>query len=200
MAKKPVAAKSAKKASAPKPAKVAKPKKSSAKFKSFSITAVIPVMSYGNIQPRIEVEAASYEEARDFAMPLIGQLFSQYSEAKPTFLGKIEETTRVVKAVADGPISKGDLVKEAPKAPEAPQAQDTPAPVAQDVPAPQATAQAVPEGAKPPAVVKAEKAIAAADASTILGVQDQIEKSVKIPEEWKPFLITLVLNKRNALK
>lgn len=167
-----------------------KPKKSSAKFASFSVRAVIPTQAYGNIQPEIFVTANTYEEARDFAMPLIGELFTKYSETRPTFLGKIEETVRVVPVAHPVPAA-------APAPMAVPQMQNAPVGAANTAP----ELPAAPSADKPPPVLKAEKMIGLAateDAAKL--IQDQIEKSVKIPAEFKPDLITLVLKRRNELK
>lgn len=45
----------------------------------FSITSVIPVTSYGNVQPCIEVEADTYEEALALVQPQVHKLWEQYS-------------------------------------------------------------------------------------------------------------------------
>lgn len=171
-----------KKVTAPKPVAV---KKSTVKFISFSFGATIPTQSFGNVLPRIEVQAASYEDARDFAIPKIEELYRHFAEVKPTFLGKITET---VKVVTPEPIQANGGSQ------------------AQTVAAPQATAQSSPEPVAAPkpksdAVLKAEKAISLAmseDAAT--AIQDQIEKSVKIAPEDKPALLNLCLHKRNEFK
>jgi hypothetical protein len=151
----------------------------------FSVTAVIPVQQYSNIQPKITVTAPSYEEAKAFVMPLIEELFREYAETKPAFLGKVTETIRtVVPAIAGVELSKGQLVKETGP---------------QDVPAPQPTASSATP--KPESVLKAEKMIglATSNEAAVL-IQEKIETSVKIPDEFKPDLITLVLKKRNEFK
>lgn len=184
-----------------KPAKVARPlaekKPSTVKFESFSVCAVIPVMSYGNIQPKIEVKAESYEEAKAFVMPLIAELFKEYGEAKPTFLGKITEEVKVVHAPAQP--SGYPMKTEAPAVPQGTtDAWNEPAEAPETVEEEQTQ---LPAGAKPVSVLKAENAInAASSPEAALAVQDQIEKSVKIPEEWKPYLIVLILKKRTSLK
>ena len=167
--------------------KVQAAKKSTAKFVSLTVRAVIPTQAYGNIQPEIAVTAATYEEAKAFVMPLIEGLFGQYSESKPTFLGKIAVEEKVVSGAptpAAQPRPMGQVA----------QAQGNPMPAAQDNPAPVAMASAAPLGPKPDPVLKAEKAIglAATNDAAVL-IQDQIEKSVKIPAEYKPGLIDLVL-------
>ncbi len=161
--------------------KAPKAKKTTAKFVSFTVKATIPTQAYGNIQPGIEVSAATYEEARDFAMPLIEDLYKHYAESKPGFLGKIEVTEKVV---APAPT---------PKAPE---------PVAPSSVAPSApsSSTSAPTEAKPEPVLKAEKAISLATSEdAMLVIQGQIEKSTKIPAEFKQQLLTLCLKKRGEL-
>lgn len=173
-------------AKAAKPAKEAKKKEPTVSLVSFAVRAVIPTQQYGNIQPEITVVADSFEEARAYVMPLIEDLYKHYGESKPGFLGKVVETEKVV---APAP-------QTAPATP--PQATTPPQAPAQDVPAPEATASSV---VKPEPVLKAEKAISlamTAEAATL--IQDQIEKSVKIPAEFKPALIELVLAKRSNFK
>lgn len=46
----------------------------------FTITAVIPVAQYGNLQPSIEVEAETYEEAYALVMPKIEAIWNRYVE------------------------------------------------------------------------------------------------------------------------
>lgn len=153
-------------------------KPAAVKFVSFSFGATIPTQSFGNVTPRIEVQADTYEAARDFAIPKIEALYERYAELKPVFMGKIVETEKNVAAPA-------------PKASE--QAQS---------PAPAAAASAAPtEKVKSDAVLKAEKAIGLAmtDEAT-QAIQDQIGKSVKIDAADKPALYELVLKKRKELK
>lgn len=194
MPSKTVAAKSAKKVAAPKPAKVAKPAKkeknvvnvkapTEATFVSLKVRAVIPTQQYGNIQPEIEVIAPTYEMARDFVMPRIEELYKTYAERPvngnlPSFVGPIKVEEKIVSAPA-------------PKAPAASPVSSAPAPEA----APASS------GPKSEAVLKAEKMISLATTpEAALLIQDKIEKSVKITDEEKPALMTLVLNKRNELK
>lgn len=49
-------------------------------LKTFKITAVIPTVQYGNLQPEYQVEAASYEEAHETAMPYMEKLWNQYCQ------------------------------------------------------------------------------------------------------------------------
>lgn len=166
----------------PKPVKAVKGKKVTAKFISLKIAATIPTQSFGNVHPEIEVQAATYEEARDFAMPFIEQLYSHYCESKPGFLGRVSVVEKVVAAAPEKPVAPTAapvVAKEAAKAAEAPVAAATP---------------------KPEPVLKAEKAIAlAATEEAAVLIQDQIEKSVKIAPEFKPALLELCLKRRTAL-
>jgi len=189
MAKKNTAAKSAKKVVAP---KAVKAPKTTAKFVSFSVGAVIPTQQYGNIQPRIEVSAANYEDARAFAMPLIEKLYSEYAEAplngrEPKFLGKIEVVEKKVAPAAPA----------APQTPPAAPTAPASAPMAHIAP----EAPAAPAKAKSDAVLKAEKAIGLALSNdALIAIGEQIQKSVKIAEEDKPDLIVQVLKRRNEFK
>lgn len=145
------------------------------RFVSFTFGATIPTQSFGNIQPHITVEAPTYEEARDFAIPKIEELYRKYAEIKPEFLGKITETVReVTPPVQETPEKEPEV---APKEPVVTPTEDS-APVA-----------------------KAKKAISLAmtyDAIKI--VEDQIMKSVKILPEEKPALYELTLKKAKELK
>lgn len=186
MTSKNVAAKTVKKVPAPKPAKVAKPRgnvvvaEAKVRFVSFTFGATIPTQAFGNVQPQIVVEAPSYEEAAAFAIPKIEELYAKYAEVKPTYLSKITETVKTVAPVPVAPVAAPEATAPAAPAVEAPVAPQTP---------------------KPESVLKAEKAISlAATADAALAIQTQIENSVKIPAEFKPALITLVLQKRSSFK
>lgn len=202
----------AKKAGLLKPAKVAKSTqetrrafsrtipltKPEATLISFSVTAVIPTQQYGNIQPKIEVTASSIEEARAFVMPVIEDLYKQYAESKPGFLGKVVVTEKIIPQAQVSPVpaeqAQNSYVENG--AAQQPQAQSSAAQ--------QNNTDLVPGAAPKPksdAVLKAEKAISLAmTAQAAIAIQDQIEKSVKIAPEDKPELIALVLKKRNEFK
>ena len=45
----------------------------------FTLTAVIPTAQYSNIQPSIEVEAETYEEAERMVLPYIESLSARYA-------------------------------------------------------------------------------------------------------------------------
>lgn len=47
----------------------------------FSLTATIPTTQYGNLQPSIEVEAETFEEAQSIAMPQIQQIWNSVCES-----------------------------------------------------------------------------------------------------------------------
>lgn len=72
--------------------------------KKFKITAVIPTVQYGNIQPEYEVEAESYEEAEAIAMPYIERLWNKYcqrgSELKPKEAAPQQAEVKVVEMVS----------------------------------------------------------------------------------------------------
>jgi len=46
----------------------------------FRITATIPVTQYGNLQPEIEVEAETFEEAQALAMKRVESIWAKYAE------------------------------------------------------------------------------------------------------------------------
>ncbi len=166
---------------------------------SFAVTAVIPTQQYGNIQPRIEVTAPSYEEARAYVMPLVEELWRTYAERplngrEPRIYGEITVTEKVVDPVF--------VVGQKAIAPvTTPQVQDTPAPVAVDTPAPQATASAAPQTVeKPESTLKAERAISNATSNDALDtIENQIKNSIKIPEEFKADLLFMLGEKRTSL-
>lgn len=177
----------AKKAAAQKPVKVASVKKSNVQFKSFTFGATIPTQAFGNVQPSITVEAPSYEEARDFAVPRIEEFYARFAEVKPTFLGKIEVKEKVVMTAGSGGFTGRPV--------------STPAAQTAPVASPASEATAVPTKAKSEPVVKAEKAISLAmTEDALITIQAQVDKSVKIAEEDKPDLTIQILKRRNEFK
>ena len=180
-AKKPAVKKTAKKAVAK---KTPAPKKSKVKFVSFTMGATIPTQAYGNITPSITVEAPSYEEARDFAASKIEELYKQYAETTPHFLGRVTKTEKVVK-------------------PSAPTPAPTPAPGetgALKVPTPQPSIHPEMPAEKPMPVQKAEKAISLATSHDALAlIENQVNASVKISPEAKPDLLRQITDRRNEL-
>ena len=200
MSNKNVAAKTAKKVQAPKPAKVAKPKKNvinvkaEAKFVSFKVRAVIPVKQYGNIQPEIEVVAPTYELAVAFAMPKIEELWKTYAERPingnlPKFVGPVSVAEKTVAAPVAAPSPKAEAV--APASPSSTEASADSA------------SQSTSTTAETPlseAGQKGKKAIEAAATKEALDLaEDKIKNSVKIPDDEKPVLYTLILKKKKTL-
>lgn len=49
-------------------------------METFKITATIPTVQYGNIQPAIEVEAETYEEAKAIGLARIEELWGEYGD------------------------------------------------------------------------------------------------------------------------
>lgn len=153
---------------------------------SFAVSAVIPTQQYGNIQPRIEVRGPSIEAARAVAMPAIEELYRAYAETplsgkNPRFYGNVTEEVKVVVPAADQLRAPHEVVT--PKS-------DGPVIGATDVPFESSKPAA---GAKPEAVLKAEKAISLAVTDDALNaIQGQIERSVKIDRKDKPALYVLV--------
>lgn len=71
----------------------------------FTITATIPTTQYGNIQPSIEVEAPTFEEAQTIALPEIEKLWKRYAEP-----GKeLRSSGNRIKAFVGGEIDYDDL-------------------------------------------------------------------------------------------
>lgn len=191
MPKKPETPKTPK---APKTPKEPKVKKSTAELISFSVTAVIPTQQYGNIQPRIEIKAATIEEARALVMPVIENLYETYAEVplsgkKVKFLSHITESEKIVTAK---PVETVPKVEE-PTTVSSPEvsAPSSSEPTVSSVPT-------APERSEP--YKKAEKAISLAPSHDAIDlIKAQIEKSVKIAPEDKPELLQKALDRRNAL-
>lgn len=49
-------------------------------MQTFELTAVIPTVQYGNIQPKITVEAETFEVARDIALGRVEEIWGKYAE------------------------------------------------------------------------------------------------------------------------
>lgn len=153
---------------------------------SFTVSAVIPVMSYGNIQPSITVNARTIEDAQEYALPVIEKLFEKYVESprdgspKPSFIPKSNVT-----------------VKETVVAPTHAPKEKTPTPVAPSSPSMTET-EALVEKSAP--FTKAENAIKAALSLDVLNmIEDQVQKSTKLTEEEKYILIPMILYKRKEI-
>lgn len=57
----------------------------------YTITAVVPVAQYANLQPSVEVEANSIEEAEEQVLPYIEKFFNKYSEKAK--IGAVKKAT-----------------------------------------------------------------------------------------------------------
>ena len=55
-----------------------RPPKPKEKKMKYTLSATIPVMQYGNVQPTIEVEAGSFEEAQAIVAPQMAKLWEDY--------------------------------------------------------------------------------------------------------------------------
>lgn len=72
----------------------------------FSITSVIPVAQYANVQPCIEVEADTYEEALAIVQPQVHKLWEQYS---PGTLNVQSGNRKLLKAFCGGDVYYDEL-------------------------------------------------------------------------------------------
>jgi hypothetical protein len=180
---------------APKPNKEKKVinRENKPEFVQIVVRAVIPTQQYGNIQPEVTVKGGTFEQARDFAMPMIEQLYQHYAEIPvngvvPKFFNKAS-VTAVEKKV------------------------DVPATVAPAVSTPASSLPGYnpdklgfdkkeePKIVKNEAYLKAENAIGSAHSSEALDlIEEQIQKSVKISPDDKPLLLTILLKKKKDLK
>lgn len=63
----------------------------------YSLTAVVPVAQYANLQPTVEVEADSIEEAEKIVLPYIEEFYNKYSEKSKIGAAKnVAKTGRVI--------------------------------------------------------------------------------------------------------
>lgn len=70
------------------------------KLTKYTLTATIPTQQYGNIQPSVEVEADSLEEAQDFAVPHIESLWAKYG-SKPLETNEMKRASGTRKLMLD---------------------------------------------------------------------------------------------------
>lgn len=70
------------------------------KLTKYTLTATIPTQQYGNIQPSIEVEADSLDEAEDFAVPHIQALWSKFG-SKPLETNEMKRASGTRKLLKD---------------------------------------------------------------------------------------------------
>ena len=173
--------------------KAVKPTKSSVELVSFGIKATIPVMTFGNIQPEVVVKAKTVEEAQAYALPIIEKLFETYCESprdgspKPAFISKANVTV-IEKTIPQ----KTAPASVAPKAPDnlAKEIAETPERTEADLPPSETVTKSA-------ALVKAENAIANAKSLEALYlIEEQVQKSEKIPESEKGIAYTAILKRR----
>lgn len=158
------------------------------KLISYTVEAIIPTMMYGNITPKITVEAGSMEDAKRAVMPHIEELYRTYAQIPldgrlPAFFQKASvvveerkvdpEVIKSPKTSEPDPLSKPDA-----------KAKDTSDSVAE------------PLGEKTQAYIKAESAITNAMSKEALHViSDQLSKSIKLSDIEKSALTDLLLKK-----
>lgn len=144
--------------------------KSSVVMLSYEMIAVIPTVSYGNIQPRIMVNAKTIKEATDFILPHIEELYAKYCEVVPNF--------------AKAPVV---IVKEIPaeKPPESK--------------APEAKKQDVTHVSEPfTKAKKVVDSALSVDALNL--ISDKIKESTKLTGEEKDALMVILINKIKEFK
>lgn len=81
------------------------------KLTKYTLTATIPTQQYGNIQPSIEVEAASIEEAEEFAVPHVQALWAKFG-SKPLETNEMKRasgTRSLVKDIFNNEIYYDDI-------------------------------------------------------------------------------------------
>jgi hypothetical protein len=141
------------------------------KLISYTVEAVIPTMMYGNIQPKITVEARTMEDAKLAVFPHIEDLYRTYAVEpmdgrKPAFMSK-----------ANVSVSERTV----------------------DIAQPQNTTSTGPTASsqtKSVAFMKADGAIKSATSLDALDIiQQQIEKSVKLSADEKPILLDGILKR-----
>ena len=218
MKKEPTKKAPAKKAPAKKaPAKKAPTKKAPAKkakvtLLEFSMTAVIPTMSYGNIQPTISVKAKTLEEANEFVLPYIEELYKTYaySENKTSYPRFMKEKVTVTEKVVD--VKKKEQAKEV-KVPVKTEVAET-VKETEKVSTPEVKKEVLQVPSKPSegdslsasleesrSFTKASKAIASAmSIDAVDQLQAQIHRSKNLTEPEKPLLLEECLLKRKELK
>lgn len=161
-----------------------KEKKPSVTLTSYSIKAIIPTGPYANIQSEIIVSAKTLDEARDYVLPHIDQLFETYLNRSERRVPVVSQTKGTeVKPIAITEVKSANVVDVTVK------------PVEPTV----AVADKAPEN-KPNAVDKATNAInSCLTVDALELIAKQIEKSVKLNAMEKLDLGMLVVNKQKAL-
>jgi len=187
--------------------KETKPKVPKVRFMSFTMSATIPTVQYGNIQPSITVEANTIEDAREFVEPIIEEMYDKYCEQIPRFLKKpIKEVVKEVPAETivetvkvEVPVHKPDPASIKTTVPEMKPNIAHPDPTVP--PAHPVNAKDVPfEDGKDEAYLKTEGVIKSAmTIEAIDMIIEKIEASVKIKPEDKPALILLAHQRKSFI-
>lgn len=162
----------------------------------FTMSAVIPTVQYGNIQPSITVKADSIESAREMVAPIIESMYNQYSEQIPRFLKPaIKE---VVKTVAPEVITETIKVEPTPVAVKPNIATpDTSVPPSHPV---NATDVPFNEAGREEAYLKAENAIKSAQTEEALNIiNEKMNLSTKIHADDKVKLFELSASRRKLI-
>lgn len=176
--------------------KVAKPKAEKVTLVEFTMSAVIPTVHYGNIQPSITVKCDSIDTARATVAPIIEDMYNKYAEQVPRFLKP--EIKERVKTVAPEVITEKTKVDPTPVKPVEKAPEPAPAPVVQSHPV---NATDVPFPSSSEAFLKAENAIKSASSAEALDlIQQKIESSTKIAQEEKPKLVDMIKQKYSLLE
>lgn len=161
----------------------------------FTMSAVIPTVQYGNIQPSITVKADSIESAREVVAPIIEDLYNKYSEQVPRFLKPvIKEKEKIVPA---------EVITETIKVEPKPYVPNIATPDALKPEGHPVNATDVPfdNSKKNEAYSKTEHIIKTATSEPVLDIIEQkIKDSVKIAEEDKPELLKLVEGRRKLIE
>lgn len=150
---------------------------------SYSMKMVIPTGAYANIQPEITVNAFSPEIAEAYIAPHMNKLWKEYymCSERPVPAPKVDTTIK--------PASKP--AESAPEAPVSPV--DAKTPVNEAIVTPPAPASAV-------ALNKASQAVASCTSKEALDlIATQVEKSVKLTDENKVTLRTIITEKQKEL-
>lgn len=158
-----------------------KKEKATPKLVSYTMTAIIRIGQYENIQPAITVQAGTMDEARDFVMPHINELYKKYHN------------------ISESMVEIKPSVKVTPK-PEVTTA------IASDAPAGPAVYHPAPAPDVEPTVVSnaysaAENAITRCTKLDDLGrLHNRIHDSKILKEDEKTKLDVLMLNKETEIK
>lgn len=157
--------------------KAEKKVKSSAQLHTYEMTAVIPTVRYGNIQPRIMVTADNIKDATELILPHIEELYAKYCEDIPNFAKAPVVTVKEIPAT--------QTQSEAPTSAE----NMAPVPKKEDVPH------------LSESYLKAKKIVESALSEDSLKlISDRVDKSKNLSEEEKEILTVMINTKIKELK